>query len=175
MVCPTPIRVGVPTAPKDTHVELAINATITAARAGKPNERSRGAARAAGVPKPADPSIKLPKNHAMMIACILRSAEMAVNPTLMAARAPLSLRVNSKARAPNTISRICMAIPTPFTLAARIQFMGVFQTKTASKDAAIKATGMALVAPQRKPTMRIKITAIGTKASRARTPMDMFL
>jgi hypothetical protein len=51
--------------------------------------------------------------------------------------------------------------------------MGVFQTKTASKDAAIKATGMALVAPKRKPTMRIKITAIGTKASRARTPTDM--
>jgi hypothetical protein len=66
-----------------------------------------------------------------------------------------------------------MAIPTPFTLAARIQFMGVFQTKTASNAAAINATGMALVAPQRKPTMRIKMMAIGTKASRARTPMDM--
>jgi len=51
--------------------------------------------------------------------------------------------------------------------------MGVFHTNIASSAAAAKATGMAFVAPHRKPTMRIKITAIGIKARRARTPMDM--
>jgi hypothetical protein len=64
-------------------------------------------------------------------------------------------------------------MPTPFTLAARIQFTGVSQTNMASNAAAAKATGMALVAPQRKPTMRMKIIAIGTNANRARTPRDM--
>ena len=47
-----------PTAPKETEVLLAISATITAAIAGKPRERSKGATNAAGVPKPAYASNK---------------------------------------------------------------------------------------------------------------------
>jgi len=45
-----------------------MSATITAARAGNPSESNNGAVRAAGVPNPAAPSIKLPKNHVMIMA-----------------------------------------------------------------------------------------------------------
>ena len=37
----------------------------------------------------------------------------------------------------------------------------------------IKATGMALVADQRKPTISTKIAAMGNAASKASNPVDM--
>jgi len=43
-----------------------INDTITAAIAGNPMATSRGAATAAGVPNPAEASIKAPKRKAMI-------------------------------------------------------------------------------------------------------------
>ena len=44
-----------------------INAVIAAASGGKPKPISNGAARAAGVPKPAAPSIKAPNVNATII------------------------------------------------------------------------------------------------------------
>ena len=75
-----PNHTGVPTAPKVTGIELRIRLTHTAARAGKPRPRSRGAQMAAGVPKPAEPSIKAPNKKAMMMVWTRRSGEMVVNP-----------------------------------------------------------------------------------------------
>jgi len=62
------MRIGVPTAPKDTGVLWMIKVTITAAMAGKPMATSIGAATAAGVPKPAEPSMKEPNRKAMIMA-----------------------------------------------------------------------------------------------------------
>ena len=55
------VSVGMPTGPGHTGVELYISAQVAAARGGKPREIKRGAANAAGVPKPAAPSMKPPK------------------------------------------------------------------------------------------------------------------
>ncbi len=64
-----PNQMGVPTAPKETGNELRIRQTMAEARAGNPRLRRRGAAMAAGVPKPAAPSRKAEKTVAIMITC----------------------------------------------------------------------------------------------------------
>ena len=58
---------GVPTAPNDTGVDCTIMPSITAPIAGKPSATSKGAATAAGVPKPDAPSMKQPNSHATII------------------------------------------------------------------------------------------------------------
>ena len=63
----TPTRIGVPHAPNETGVLWMIIPAITAASAGNLSPTSSGTATAAGVPKPAEPSIKEPNNQAMMI------------------------------------------------------------------------------------------------------------
>jgi len=146
---------------------------MTAARAGNPRESNRGAARAAGVPKPADPSMNPPNSQAMIMACTRLSVEMLVNPLLIASMAPLSLNVNSNRRAPKTIKRIFNAITNPFTDEARIQFSGVFHTTIARIRAMINARGMALDAGQRKATIKTKITTMGREASTASNPEDI--
>ena len=152
-----------------------MRATITAASAGKPSESRRGAARAAGVPNPAEPSMKPPKSHAMMMACTRLSAEIFVKPRLMAPMAPLSRMVKSTSRAPKTMKMIFRAITAPLTVAAATQLMGVFQTSRASSRAKAKATGMALVAGHRSPTMNTKMATMGKAAIRARIPVDIDL
>ncbi len=69
----TPMMMGVPSAPKVTGADWMINPHMTAAMAGKPSASSRGAATAAGVPKPEAPSMNDPNSHAMMIAWTRRS------------------------------------------------------------------------------------------------------
>ena len=56
-----------PTAPKDTGVDWIIMPKTTADKGGKPTATIKGAATAAGVPKPEAPSIKHPNNHAIRI------------------------------------------------------------------------------------------------------------
>lgn len=68
--------------------------------AGKPIATSRGAAMAAGVPKPDAPSISDPNSQAMMMACTRRSGEMLVKPLRMDRMPPLSSSVNSSRIAP---------------------------------------------------------------------------
>lgn len=58
---------GVPTAPKETGVLWITMPATTAAMAGNPSPASNGTHTAAGVPKPAEPSMNDPKSHAMMI------------------------------------------------------------------------------------------------------------
>jgi len=59
---------GVPTAPKDTGKELKTRQMTAAARGGKPRDSKSGAARAAGVPKPAAPSMKAANMKPIMMA-----------------------------------------------------------------------------------------------------------
>jgi hypothetical protein len=167
---PIPIMVGVPTAPNDTGVLFAIRATITAAKAGKPKDSNNGATSAAGVPKPADPSINAPNSHATIIVWILRSCDIEAKPRLIVPSAPLSLSVNNKVSAPKTINIIFIAITTPLRLDARIQFRGVLQIKSTKINVTTKAKGIAFVADHLSPTIRIKIVAMGITASRARRP-----
>jgi hypothetical protein len=170
---PIPIIVGVPTAPNDTGVQLAISATITAARAGKPSDKSNGAARAAGVPNPAAPSINPPNSHAIMIACILLSGEIFTKPLFIALRTPASLRVKRTVRAPKTIRRIFKAMIIPSIQEAKIQLTGVCQISRIRIIVMSNARGIALVAGQRKPTMKTNMAAIGITANKASRPVDI--
>ncbi|GGD96254.1 hypothetical protein GCM10011412_37940 [Maribacter cobaltidurans] len=154
---------------------FAIKVIITAASAGNPNDSNKGAAKAAGVPNPADASINEPKSHEMIIACILRSGDIALKPLFIAANAPHSLRVNNKVRAPKTINIIFKAITAPLRLDAKIQFNGVSQIKTTITRAKKKDSGIALVAGQRNPTISIKIMAIGVIANNASIPVDIVM
>lgn len=71
-----PMMIGVPTAPKVTAVLWMISAEAHAARGGKPSATSSGPATAAGVPKPAAPSINDPNSQATINACTRASGEM---------------------------------------------------------------------------------------------------
>ena len=57
----TVVRVGVPAAAKGTGVLLEIRDTTQAGTAGNPRPTNSGAASAAGVPNPAEPSMNAPK------------------------------------------------------------------------------------------------------------------
>jgi len=81
--------------------------------------------------------------------------------------------VNRRRRAPNTIKRILKAITTPLSDDAAIHGMGVFQMNRARSRVIRKAIGIALVAGQRNPTMKIKMATMGRAASRARIPTDI--
>ena len=61
------VFVGVPTAPYGTGVLFMINAHIAAQSGGKPKPINSGAARAAGVPNPAAPSMNAPNMKPMII------------------------------------------------------------------------------------------------------------
>ena len=73
---PKPSSTGVPAAPKLTAVEFAIKARTTDKNGVNPKLTRRGAVKAAGVPKPATPSINEPKSQAMIITWILASGEI---------------------------------------------------------------------------------------------------
>ena len=64
---------------------------------------------------------------------------------------------------------------TPFTVEAAIHGIGVYQMNKANRRVIRKARGMALVAGQRNPTIKTKMTAMGRAASRARIPTDIEL
>ena len=72
----------------------------TAAIAGNPRPTINGTATAAGVPKPADPSINDPKSQAIIMTWMRRSGVMSENPRRIACIAPLCCRVLSKRIAP---------------------------------------------------------------------------
>ena len=68
-----PTRTGVPTAPKVVGTLLKARQTTAAHSGGKPRPSSSGAASAAGVPKPAAPSMKAANMKPMMMVCTRRS------------------------------------------------------------------------------------------------------
>lgn len=105
---------------------------MTAAMAGKPSPASNGTATAAGVPKPAEPSIKVPNSHAMIMTCTRRSAEMPVKPSRIVCSPPLSCSVLRSAMAPKMMKISVAAMTTPLTEAATTPPIGTCQTNNAS-------------------------------------------
>ena len=92
---------------------MQIKATMAAAKGGKPTLISRGAARAAGVPKPAAPSMKAPNTQPMMIARIRASLVTPLNMPLMADMAPERFRVFIIRMAPKMMTRVSKALRKP--------------------------------------------------------------
>ncbi len=133
----TPTRMGVPTAPKDTGVLWMIIPAMTAAMPGKPRPTRSGTATAAGVPKPAAPSMKDPNSQAMMITWMRRSEVMSVRPWRMVRSAPLSCRVFRRRMAPKMMKRRVAATMRPFRVAAVTLRTETFQTQRA-RPAAVR-------------------------------------
>ena len=141
----------------------------TAAIAGKPRANKSGATTAAGVPKPAAPSMKEPKSHAMMMTCTRRSGEMAMKPERIVSIAPDRVIVARSRSAPKTIHSRPIATRMPWTTEAPIVTHSICQAKFATSAAAISPIGMAYFAGQRKPMRRIPAKRMGERAKRAAT------
>ena len=164
-----PTTIGVPTAPKLTGVDWMMRPARTAAIAGKPRASKSGATTAAGVPKPAAPSMKEPKSQAMMMTCTRRSGEIAMNPERIVSIAPDRVTVASSRSAPKTIHSSPIATRRPWTTDAPIVTHSICQAKFATSAAAISPIGMAYFAGQRKPMRRIPAKRMGERAKRAAT------
>ena len=90
----------------------------TAGRAGKRSPIKSGTATAAGVPKPAAPSMNDPKSHATMMTWMRRSGEMPTKPARTTARPPLSFITFNNRMAPKMMYNSPIAVIPPFTVAA---------------------------------------------------------
>ncbi|MBT9152777.1 MAG: hypothetical protein DDT35_00999 [Firmicutes bacterium] len=166
----TPSSTGVPTAPNETGVLLKMRAIEAAARGGKPKPTSRGAAKAAGVPKPAAPSTKAPNIQPMMMACTRRSLERPWKPLLMVAIAPLVFRVLSSSIAPKTIIKRFPALKAPSMVAAMILIGAIRHTNNPSTTAPSQTVGMAFLAGQLNTDIKTTVATMGRKANSASTP-----
>ena len=93
----------------------------------------------------------------------------------MVAIPPLSLRVYKSTTAPNTIMSTLKALPNPPNVAAIMNRSGIFQIKAAVRTPASQANGMARVAGQLKPTIKINATMIGIAAAIAKIETDILV
>ena len=160
----TPTKMAVPTAPNVTGVLWIIMPIITAPAAGKPMATMRGAATAAGVPKPAAPSMKEPKSQAMITTWTLRSSLIPWKLRRMAATPPERSRVFKSRIAPKMIKRRSKVRNNPWTVEAATSAAGMLHTPRAMTTAVTYTSGMAHLAGMRKPTRRTPPRRIGRAA-----------
>ena len=105
--------VGVPIAPKLTAVLSHIKVTTAAATGGNPKLTNSGAAKAAGVPNPAAPSINEENIQPIMMACILASLEMDLKPLLIECMPPLSFSIFITIIAPVIVTNTSIEFKIP--------------------------------------------------------------
>src|SRR5215467_6943601 len=113
-----PNHMGVPTAPKVVGTEFIIKVRMATLTGSKPNPTSRGAAIAAGVPKPLAPSIMKGKDHPTIInwATGLELTSLSLLPITRSA--PERRIVCDSRRAPAIIDIEVKAESVPFTTVA---------------------------------------------------------
>ncbi len=163
----TPMRIGVPTAPKVTAVLWIIIPIITAAAAGKPKATIKGAATAAGVPNPAAPSMNEPNSQAMMTTCTRRSSLMPWKLRRIAATPPECSSVLSSRIAPKMISRMSKVMNRPWIVDAAMRCGSTRQMLQARATAATYTSGIAYLAATRNPTSSTPASKIGVTATSA--------
>ncbi len=163
----TPTRIGVPAAPKVTAVLWIIIPIMTAAAAGNPIATIRGAATAAGVPKPAAPSMKAPKSQAMMTSWTRRSSESDRKLARITETPPDSSSVFRSSSAPKMIQSKSKVRKRPWMLDAQTSVGATRQAVSATAAAARYTAGMAHFAGTRKPMSSTPASAIGAIARAA--------
>ena len=94
---------------------------MTAASVGNPIATIKGAAMAAGVPKPDAPSIKHPKSHAIRITWTRLSLLILLKFCRIVFIAPEYLSVLRSINAPKIIHRILIVIIRPWRVEANIR------------------------------------------------------
>ncbi len=161
---PTPTRIGVPTAPKDTGVDCTIIPITTAANAGKPSATISGAATAAGVPKPEAPSMKQPNSQATISTWTRRSGLMLEKPRRIELIPPECFSVLSSRIAPKMIQRIAAVRIRPWKVEAMTRLRVMSQASRPISAVRTKTSGMAYLAGQRKPISSTPASTSGTKA-----------
>ena len=100
--------VGVPAAPNGTGVELNMRHARAAAIGGAPRPITSGAQMAAGVPKPAAPSMKAAKAKPTITSWMRASSVMPLNMASMRRMAPASFSMFIRRIAPKMISNVSM-------------------------------------------------------------------
>ena len=105
--------VGVPAAPNGTGVEFKIRQLMAAAIGGKPRPMRSGAAMAAGVPKPAAPSMKALNAKPMMTSWMRASSVMPLNMPSMRRMAPASFSMFMRRMAPKMMRSVSMEPKKP--------------------------------------------------------------
>jgi hypothetical protein len=138
------IITGVPAAAKGTGVVLAIRAIRQAVRGGKPIPTISGVTSAAGVPYPADPSIKAPKSQAIIMAWILRSGDILEKPAFITGISPVFSSILSRSIAPNIIKSISSDFRAPSRLNEANTLKSIFQYSRAVRVTLAKAITKAL-------------------------------
>ncbi|CSB33130.1 Uncharacterised protein [Vibrio cholerae] len=103
----------------------------------------------------------------MMMACTRRSGEMLVKPLRIVVIAPVYLSVLSRKIAPNTIHNTETVMPKPCNTEAITRLADISQNIRAIATVRAKATGMAFLAGQLRPTSKIAATIMGEKATNA--------
>ena len=104
-----------PAAPNGTGVEFRMRQATAAAIGGKPRPMSKGAAIAAGVPKPAAPSMNALKAKPMMTSWMRASSVMPLNMPWMRCIAPAAFSMFMRRIAPKMMSRVSMEPRKPAT------------------------------------------------------------
>jgi hypothetical protein len=92
--------------------------SITAAAAGNPRATRSGPATAAGVPKPAAPSMNDPNNHARMTTWTRRSSDISWKLLRMALTPPECSSVFKRSSAPKMMYRMSNVMKRPCTVDA---------------------------------------------------------
>src|SRR5215510_10191860 len=117
-----PNHIGVPTAPKVVGTEFITSVRMATLTGSKPNPTSRGAAIAAGVPKPLAPSIMNGKVHPTIINCATGLELTPLSHVPMVRSAPERRRVCDSRIAPEIIDIGVKAESVPFTTVALTRF-----------------------------------------------------
>ena len=121
--------VGVPAAPKGTGVEFRMRQEIAAAIGGKPKPMSSGAAIAAGVPKPAAPSMKALNAKPTMTSWMRASSVMPLNMPWMRCMAPALSSMFISRIAPKMMRSVSIEPRKPATEYAAISKTFISQAK----------------------------------------------
>src|SRR5499427_6692683 len=113
-----PNHIGVPTAPKVTGTEFITRVRIATRTASKPRPTSSGAAIAAGVPNPLEPSIMYEKAHPTIISWATGLGLTSLSHSSMVRSAPERRIVSDNRIAPQIIDIGVKAESVPFTTVA---------------------------------------------------------
>ena len=141
-----------------------MSATMAAQSGGKPRLISSGAASAAGVPKPAAPSMKAANTKPTMIAWMRRSGFTLLNTRWMAVTAPECLSVFMIRMAPRMMTRVPMASRKPSSAHAAEVVKSCFQYSRAITTATSQPSGRARFAGQLKASIRTMTSKMGSEA-----------
>jgi len=159
------VMIGVPSAPNATGAVLAINASPDAASGEKPRPMRIAPVTATGVPKPAAPSKKAPKQKAISSSCRRRSSVMRASESCSTLNEPFSVVSRCRKMMLSTIQPIgSRPLAAPYNAAEPAMLAGMPKAKIEISSAEPRASRAAMCALMWKKANAASITTTGTAA-----------